>query len=107
MQFAISIIAMAGAAIAHPAIHARAAVCSGLLYSVPQCCNVDVLGVADLDCNDRTYFTEGVFGDFDAFCSHWRYSCIYRRRAQLQGGLLRILGHVLHDSRRGSGRVVR
>lgn len=35
-------------------IHARQApVCSGL-YNTVQCCAVDVLGVADLNCADRT-----------------------------------------------------
>lgn len=32
--------------------------CGGaLLYSVPQCCDTDVLGVADLGCSTRTYLT--------------------------------------------------
>ncbi|KFY38324.1 hypothetical protein V495_06636 [Pseudogymnoascus sp. VKM F-4514 (FW-929)] len=40
------------AIIAAPANNvARDVVCGGRLYSEPQCCSVDVLGIADLDCN--------------------------------------------------------
>lgn len=30
-------------------------VCPNILYSVPACCSVDILGVADLSCSTRTF----------------------------------------------------
>lgn len=33
----------------------------GLLYSNPQCCSADVLGVADLDCHVRKFSTPYIF----------------------------------------------
>lgn len=54
-SFVAAIVAMAGLAVAHPAIQARAGVCPNFLYSVPQCCGPNVLNVASLDCKTRTY----------------------------------------------------
>ncbi|KAM0464504.1 hypothetical protein ACHAPV_002330 [Trichoderma viride] len=60
MQFTIATLFLAAAAAAAPSVDSNgngvarrqaAPFCPpGLLYSVPQCCDVDVLGVADLDC---------------------------------------------------------
>lgn len=40
-------------------------VCSGTLYSVPQCCSTDVLGILGLDCETRkslpTKYTKKMF----------------------------------------------
>jgi hypothetical protein len=53
MQF-LTILALAGAAVAIPANIARqvAPLCSGLTGSA-QCCATDVLGLADLNCDNR------------------------------------------------------
>ena len=46
--------ALFSAIIAAPANNvARDVVCGDLLYGEPQCCSIDVLGVADLGCNAR------------------------------------------------------
>lgn len=52
--FTAAITLMAGLAAALPSLQARdSAVCSGTLYSVPQCCRTNVLNVASLDCDTR------------------------------------------------------
>lgn len=40
---------------AAPAIRRDTALCPAGLYNTPQCCDVDVLGVADLDCASRSF----------------------------------------------------
>ena len=53
MQF-IVLAALFASAMAVPAeLNARTSVCEGGLYTNPQCCSTDVLGVADLDCKVR------------------------------------------------------
>lgn len=72
MQFTIATLFLAAAAAAAPSVDSNgngvarrqaAPFCPpGLLYSVPQCCDVDVLGVADLDCVVRKCKYEQLFG---------------------------------------------
>ncbi|KAI1506161.1 hydrophobin precursor [Biscogniauxia marginata] len=51
MQFTIlSISFLAAAVMANPVQRQAYVSCSPGLYSTPQCCATDVLGVADLDC---------------------------------------------------------
>ena len=65
MQFTTAIVALFGASLvaAAPLEQRQLPVCSGLT-TTPQCCDVDVLGVADLNCEnplstptDRETFT--------------------------------------------------
>ncbi len=53
MKFFV-VAALVATAMAAPALEARAPVCPpGLLSGNAQCCSVDVLGLADLDCKVR------------------------------------------------------
>lgn len=53
MQYSlISILGFAAAALAVPT-EPSTSLCPVGLYSVPQCCATDVLGVADLNCGSR------------------------------------------------------
>ncbi|KAF3903904.1 Hydrophobin-2 [Dactylellina cionopaga] len=49
MQFLMMVTMLFANALAFP-LHPRASVCPTGLNSNPQCCSVDVVGVADLDC---------------------------------------------------------
>lgn len=48
-----TVLAFAAGASAAP-LFASSSVCPGGLYSTPQCCATDVLGLVDLDCAVRT-----------------------------------------------------
>ncbi|KFY04753.1 hypothetical protein O988_00546 [Pseudogymnoascus sp. VKM F-3808] len=57
------------AIIAAPANNvARDVVCGDLLYGQPQCCSIDVLGVADLGCNAPDEVPRD-FNDLKQICS--------------------------------------
>ena len=54
--FSAVLLALVGTAFTSPAaLDTRADACGDLLYGNAQCCSVDVLGVADLDCTTRMF----------------------------------------------------
>ena len=60
MQFTVAVVvaALAGLTAAAPAVESRQTyqACSGL-YGNVQCCATDILGLANLDCGSRQYFS--------------------------------------------------
>ena len=62
MQFTLIALSVFAAAVsANPTYgQPNTALCPVGLYSVPQCCATDVLGVADLNCNSRESYTRSL-----------------------------------------------
>lgn len=59
MQFSV-VALFIGAALATPTtlsakLAARDSVCGGTLYGTPTCCGLDVLGLIDVNCKNRTF----------------------------------------------------
>ncbi|GAB0135732.1 beta ketoadipyl CoA thiolase, th1 [Epichloe bromicola] len=71
--FIITIIAMAGFAVAAPTLEVRGEVCSDVLYSVAQCCATNVLNVAALDC--KTPQSANSVEEFKSACSGGKAMC--------------------------------
>ncbi len=63
MKTYAALLALAAVSMAAPsALTTRDTVCpTGLLYTIPQCCATDVLGVADLSCENREYQSASTF----------------------------------------------
>jgi hypothetical protein len=86
MQFSAFIIAaFAGLAIASPLIEERVTrLCSSALDTA-QCCTISVDGVADLECESRTFFHSSPI-------YHWKYSFLYPAPSNFSTQLLHTQG---------------
>lgn len=54
LALTVVVVAVLGVPVAHTEPE-KGPICSSGLYSVPQCCATDVLGIADLDCQTREH----------------------------------------------------